>query len=109
MDLPKRRGQFEPVRITGDNLVNGIGAELFVVEFFCWASCSDVLRAKPHSVTDAVSWGFMPVNIVNRAMSSAALTNAARALLVAQAILDVKLSKDSSRDSQMGSNPSRGF
>ena len=34
MDLAKRRGQFEPVRITGDNPVDGIGAEPFVVEFF---------------------------------------------------------------------------
>ena len=64
MDLAKRRGQFEPVRITGDNLVNGIGAKLFVVEFFFRASCSDVLRAKPHLVANAVFWGFVPVSIV---------------------------------------------
>ena len=49
----------------GDNPVNGIGAKPFVVEFFCRASCSDVLRAKPHFVTNAVSWGFAPMNIVN--------------------------------------------
>ena len=42
-------------------------------------------------------------------MSSAALTSAAHASSIAWAILDTKLSKDSSRDSQMGSNPSCGF
>ena len=64
VDLAERCRQFEPVHIMGDYPVDGIGAEPFVVEFFCWASHSDVLRANPHSVTDAVSWGFMPVNIV---------------------------------------------
>ena len=64
MDLAKRRGQFEPVRITGDNPVDGIGAEPFVVEFFCGVSRSDVLRAKPHLVTNAVFWGFAPVSII---------------------------------------------
>ena len=48
MDLAERLRQFEPVCITGDNPVDGIGAKPFVVEFFCWVSCSDVLRAKPH-------------------------------------------------------------
>ena len=66
MDLAERRRQFEPVRITGDNLVDGIGAEPFVVEFFCWASHSDVLRAKPHFVANAVFWGFAPVNIIKQ-------------------------------------------
>ena len=56
MDLAERRRQFEPVCITGDNLVDGIGAEPFVVKFFCQASRSDVLRAKPHFVANAVSW-----------------------------------------------------
>ena len=64
MDLAKRRRQFEPVRIMGDNPVDGIGAEPFVVEFFCQASRSDVLRAKPHLVANAVFWGFAPVSIV---------------------------------------------
>ena len=35
-----------------------------VVKFFCWVSHSDVLRAKPHFVTNAVFWGFVPVDIV---------------------------------------------
>ena len=48
----------------GDNLLDGIGAEPLVVEFFCRASCSDVLQAKPHIVINIVSWGFMLVNIV---------------------------------------------
>ena len=64
MDLAKRHGQFEPVHITGDNPVDGIGAKPFVVKFFCRASRSDVLRAKPHPVTNAVFWGFAPVSIV---------------------------------------------
>ena len=34
MDLAKRSGSFELVHITGDNPVNGIGAEPFVVKFF---------------------------------------------------------------------------
>ena len=48
----------------GDNSFNGIGAEPLVVEFFCQVSCSDVLRAKPHFVTNIVCWGFALVNIV---------------------------------------------
>ena len=64
MDLAERRRQFEPVCIMGDNLVDGIGAEPFVVEFFCWVSRSDVLRAKPHFVTNTVSWGFVLMNII---------------------------------------------
>ena len=48
----------------GDNPVDGIGAEPFVVKFFCQVSHSDVLRAKPHLVANAVFWGFALVNII---------------------------------------------
>ena len=94
MDVTEGCREFEPIRTARDHLFDDIGTKPLVIEFLCRMDSPDILRAKPYFVTDIIFWGFALVGIVES--GHVALTSAAHASSIAWAILDAKLSKDSS-------------
>ena len=64
MDSTEGHGEFEPISTVRDHSFNDIGTKLFVIEFLCQTDSPDVLRAKPHFVTNIVLWGFTSVGTV---------------------------------------------
>ena len=64
MDFTKGCGELELIGIARDHPLDDVGAEPLVVEFLCRAGGSDILRAKPHPVTDIVLRCVVSVNII---------------------------------------------
>ena len=64
MDFTKGCREFELISAARDHLFDDIGAKPLVIKFLHQTDSPDVLRAKPHFVTDIVLWGFMPVGII---------------------------------------------
>ena len=56
--------EFEPISTVRDHSFDDIGTKPLVIEFLCRMVSPDVLRAKPHLVTNIVPWGFTSVGIV---------------------------------------------
>ena len=69
MGFTKGCREFELISTVRDHLFNDVGTKPLVVEFLCRMGCCvtgslDVLRAKPHLVTDIILWGFVSVGII---------------------------------------------
>ena len=64
MDFTKGRRQFEPISTVRDHSFDNIGTKPLVIKFLCRMDSPDVLRAKPHFVTNIVLWGFVLVGIL---------------------------------------------
>ena len=64
MGFTKGCREFELISTARDHPFDDVGTEPLVVKFLCQMGSPDVLRAKPHLVTNIILWGFVLVGII---------------------------------------------